>query len=133
MNRYAQRKDANHTPIVRDLQKQGIQVVDTSKTSTIGLTDIITFYDGKTVFQELKVDKDAKLKLSQVEFLSNWGGHCGIALNLDDAVKLAKMPEHYALRRNEKTKLAQLAVQMKIVRQKEIHLNTVLKLLNKQV
>ena len=102
MARRYHKRDANHAEIVKELEKRGIQALDLSG-SGAGVTDIVTYYLGNTVFIEIKIKQvGAKLKKSQMWFLGSWRGHCGIATTIDEAVDLAAFPGHYGLNKKQK-------------------------------
>jgi Holliday junction resolvase len=104
-------RDKNHKSICDELSKRGVQCLDLSGSGG-GVTDIVTYFRGKTVFLEIKFGKDAKLKKTQAKFLSEWRGFCGIALNIDEAYALATKPEVTALNDRQKNYLAGLYLTM---------------------
>lgn len=90
-----------------------------------GVADIVTHYKNKTVFIEIKCGQ-AKLKKTQVRFLSAWSGYCGIARNIEEALALASNPIEYGLTDPQKEKLA---IYYRTMTVKEVHLPTIDKLL----
>lgn len=92
--------------MVKDLRKEGVCVVDLSGCAR-GITDLALWKCGITVFCEVKVkDSSAVVKKSQVRFLSEWRGNCGIARSLEDALNMVNDPENYCLTQAQKDKLA---------------------------
>lgn len=123
--RFAKRNDQNHTAIIDALRKHGVQVEDLSGNGN-GVCDLVTHYKGMVCFIELKYGKRAELKKSQVKFLSEWRGFCGIASNFDEAYALAIAPAIQALTPRQKDKLAAYLVTMTA---KKVHLPTILKVI----
>ena len=105
MTRYNKRIDQNHTVIVRELRDHEVCVVDLSGCAQ-GITDIVMYSKGHTVFAEIKYGSAAVVKKSQVKFLSEWRGNCGIARSLEDALNMVNDPENYCLTQVQKDKLA---------------------------
>lgn len=105
MTRYNKRIDQNHTVIVRELRDHGVCVVDLSGCAQ-GISDIVMYSKGHTVFAEIKYGSAAVVKKSQVKFLSEWRGNCGIARSLEDALNMVNDPENYCLTQSQKDKLA---------------------------
>lgn len=103
--RFAKRIDANHTATVNELKKRGVKCFDFSGAGG-GVTDVITWHRGFTVLIEIKFGKDAELKKTQAKFLSEWPGFCGIALDVEQAYRLATEPERYSLTQKQKDVLA---------------------------
>ncbi len=125
--RFAKRIDQNHVEIVNELRKRGINVENLSDSGK-GLTDIVTWYRGDTVFIELKRNTDrAAVKKTQLRFLSTWKGWCGIAKTVEDAVALATEPSVYALTSAQKDRLAAFYATMTA---KEVALPTIEKVIN---
>jgi hypothetical protein len=124
--KYAKRKDANHNSIVDALRKHGVDVLDLSDSGK-GVADICTNYRNKSVFIEIKTESGAKLKKTQVRFLSMWSGYCGIAQTIDEAIALATDPVANGLTDPQKGKLAEFYMKMTA---DEIHLPTIAKVLN---
>lgn len=119
--------DANHKSVVEQLDKLfRVYVKDLANVGG-GMLDIVTWFAPYTVFIEIKFNiKLARIKKSQLEFLTSWPGHCGIALNIEEAANLATQPEIYCLTPSQKDKLA---VYLRTMTAKEAHLNTILKLI----
>lgn len=120
--KYAKRLDANHTDIVHSLEKVGVCVLDLSGAGN-GILDLITHHS-HTVLIELKYGAKAELKKSQMELLSRWTGYCGIATSFEEAERLAKQPEHYALTRQQQLKIAMFLAKWE---GKRLHLGTFIK------
>lgn len=100
--------DKNHKEIVDGLRKHGVAVINNSDSGK-GRLDIATHFN-LTCFIELKYGKAAEFKRSQLEFLANWKGLCGYAMNFDEALRLAKYPEDFALTNKQKLKILQWLV-----------------------
>jgi len=116
------RPDKNHAEIVGELRGAGVYVEDLRDTGG-GVSDIVTYFGYKTVFIEIKHGAKAAVKKSQLKFLATWKGHCGIAVDAESAIRLAKEPEKYALDSRQKDLLLVLWSKLE---GKAIHLNTVL-------
>lgn len=121
------RRDKNHGEIVAELEKLGVQAIDLAASGG-GLTDLVTYHRGNTVFMEVKTEqKDAHIKKTQIWFLGAWRGHCGIVRNTDEAWNLAVTPGVYGLTQAQKNKLLAYHATMTA---KTMRLNTILKLLS---
>lgn len=108
MSRYRKRSiDANHTEIVNELRSRGVYCYDLSSSGG-GVPDIITFKNGHTVLIEIKTERDAQVKKTQLGWIAGWPGYVGFAQTADEAYRLATEPERYALTRQQKDKLAGL-------------------------
>ena len=97
--------DTNHSEIVKGLEGCGVSVMDNADSGR-GRLDIITHFD-LTCCIEIKFGARAEFKRKQLEFLANWKGLCGYVRNFDEALKLAKRPEDYALTAKQKLKILQ--------------------------
>lgn len=113
--------DKNHLEIVLALRRQGIHVTEFDRNGR-GIPDVQTYARGKVVFIEIKHGKNAVLKKSQIEFLSQFPGYIGIARDSDEAFQLATEPEKYALTYAQKEKLKAFAYRLDA---KEVRLATV--------
>lgn len=119
-------RDKNHKTIVDELEKRGVNTVDLSAAG-FGLSDIVTYFRGQTVFIEIKVvGKTAELKRSQIEFLGKWRGFCGVARDAEEAFRIATEPQFHTLTDRQKEKLLAYHHTMK---GKRVSLNTILKLI----
>lgn len=127
MPKYAKRIDANHTQIVNDLRKMGVHVYDLNLSGG-GLTDIMIHRNDRTFFVELKVKgASAVVKKTQVKFLSEWQGFCGIARSLEDVVAMILTPSIGCLSQVQKDRLA---AYYRTMTAKQVSLNTLEKVIN---
>ena len=106
MKIYGKKKDAQHTQIVKELQKCGVAVLDLSDTGN-GCADILTHYNAYSTLIELKEPK-GEFKRKQIELMANWKGHIGFARNFDEALNVAKHPMGFGLNLNERLELRRL-------------------------
>jgi len=110
MKRYGNQRDKNHKDIVEYLEKHGVQCIDLADSGK-GVCDIVTFHRGATVFQELKIlGPQAVVKVTQLNFLSRWRGHCGFVRTPEQALAMAIEPERHCLTDRQKDILAGLAL-----------------------
>lgn len=112
--------DANHSDIVRGLERFGVQVKDCSKVGS-GFPDILTCYKNIVCLIEIKYGKDAQIKRTQMEFIANWKGYVGFAETFEEAINLAKTPSIYGLGQNQKDKIA---VFLRTFKQKAMRFST---------
>jgi hypothetical protein len=121
------RPDANQAAIIEELRKRGVFVQDISGAGD-GLPDIFTYSvrDNATVFIELKAGRYPTIKASQIGWLSRYLGDCGIARNAQEAYDLATSPALYALKLNQKDKLA---AYHKTMTANEVSLSVILRLI----
>lgn len=126
MPKYAKRLDANHTEIVNDLKKMGVHVYDLNASGS-GLTDIMIHRGIRTSFVELKHGKDAVVKKTQVKFLSEWAGFCGIARSLEDVLAIINAPHRGCLTQTQKDRLA---AYYRTMTAKHVSLNVLEKVIN---
>jgi len=105
MPKYAKRLDANHTEIVNDLKKMGVHVYDLNASGS-GLTDIMIHRGNRTFFVEIKCGKTAVVKKTQVKFLSEWAGYCGIARSLEGVLAIIELPYTGCLTVRQQDRLA---------------------------
>ena len=126
MPKYAKRIDANHTQIVNDLRKMGVHVYDLNASGS-GLTDIMIHRGNRTFFVEIKCGKTAVVKKTQVKFLSEWAGYCGIARSLEDVRAIIELPYNGCLTRTQKDRLA---AYYRTMTAKQVSLNTLKKVIN---
>jgi hypothetical protein len=123
MRRYGQR-DKNHKDIVTFLEKQGVQCIDLADSGG-GVTDLVTYFRGATVFMEAKIlGSQAVVKLTQLKFMSTWRGYCGFVRTPEQALAMAVEPEMHCLTDRQKDILAGLAL-----KGKPVSMNTVEKLI----
>lgn len=129
MSYYIRRhSDANHKSVIAALQKNGIKVVDLSGGNK-GIPDLLTYYRGRICFIEVKIEKGAKLKKTQVKFLGEWRGACGIAQTEEGAIALATGAD-YGLSDDQRDRLL---IFHRTMDAKEVALGTILKVINGQV
>lgn len=119
------RTDGNQKEIVKELRKRGVYCLDLSGSGR-GVPDLMTYFRGQVVYIELKHGPKAALKKTQVKFLSEYPGRCGIVSTADDAYRLATEPEVYCLTQRQKDRLAAFYVRME---GNAVHLPTIEKLL----
>ena len=84
------RRDANQKQIVRDLERAGVSIKDTSQLS--GFLDIACGYHGHNYLFEIK-DPDKppsarKLTPAEKEFHDRWKGQVDVILCAEDALKI---------------------------------------------
>ena len=107
--RYKKSRDKNHADIQNSLEKCGILVADLSGNGG-GVTDIATYFQGQTVWIEIKAGNTSHVENSQLKFFSKWKGCCGIAQNFEQALAMAKYPNQHVLTSAEKLKISQFLV-----------------------
>ena len=107
--RYKKSRDKNHADIQNSLEKCGILVADLSGNGG-GVTDIATYFQGQTVWLEIKVDNASHVEKSQLKFFAKWQGYCGIVQNFEQALAMAKHPNQHVLTSAEKLKISQFLV-----------------------
>jgi hypothetical protein len=79
-------RDGNHAPIVEYLRKHGIEVVETERP-----VDILIFNGKQAGWAEIKVDsRNAQIKRSQLEFISETNMPVAIVRNEAEALEFAK-------------------------------------------
>ncbi len=119
--------DANHVDICDKLRKNRVHVTDLSGAGN-GVLDIHTWYEMITAFIEIKAGNKAKdeLKKSQIKFLAEYPGHCGIAKTFEEAFRIATQPWRYALDKEQKRLLGIYHRQMK---GEKVHLATIEKII----
>mgnify|MGYP003551867500 CR=1 FL=1 len=88
--RYKKSRDKNHADIQNSLEKCGVLVADLSGNGG-GCPDIATYFQGQTVWLEIK-------------------GYCGIVQNFEQALAMAKHPNQHVLTSAEKLKISQFLV-----------------------
>jgi len=122
------RPDKNQLEIRDALRKCGLTVIELDGVSG-GCPDLaVRNKQGTVVFIEIKADlKKAVLKKTQVKWLAQYPGFCGIATNFDEAWCLATQPETACLDAEQKLRLAQYYETMT---EKAVHLPTILKVIN---
>jgi len=119
------RRDKNHVEIAKALQQRGVYVLDLA-TSGGGVTDIVTHHKGRTVFIEIKAEgRHSHIEKTQMKFLGEFPGYCGIARTEDEAYKIATDPEGYGLSQAQKDRLLIHHREMKA----QVKSNTVFKML----
>lgn len=118
-------KDGNHKQIVDDLEKVGVTVLDLSGAGN-GILDIITHYHKWTTLIEIKFGEKAEFKRKQLELMAKWTGFVGFASDFDQAHRLAKEPQIYAMTPAQKYRLSQFLVTWEETR---LHFNTFLKVI----
>lgn len=121
--KYRKATDKNQVEIVRDLRKAGVYVALFASTGG-GVPDILAVKTDP-VWIELKVEKNAKVKVSQMWWMSAYPGFVGFATTFDEAFALATDPKAHSLTKRQKERLQQLAMQDKVM-----HFETVKKELN---
>ena len=104
--RHKKSRDSNHASIQSSLEKCGISVADLSGNGG-GCPDIATYWNGQTVWIEIKVGTGSHVENSQLKFFSKWKGYCGIAQNFEQALAMAKYPNQHVLTSAEKLKISQ--------------------------
>ncbi len=82
---YANKKDDNHSQIVKDLIKIGFSVIDTTPCKDKAL-DIIVALHGETAIVEIKIGKNS-LEDSQKKILATWQGKKILARCTGDILK----------------------------------------------
>lgn len=101
-NKYAKRTDANQKEIVESLRDIGVQVIVTNFGDSY--PDLMIAYS-TWVLVEIK-DKDTPVKRGQMEFMAQAKGYVGIALTFEEAKRLARNPEIFALSKKDKDRIA---------------------------
>lgn len=90
MTERTKRRDANQKQIIRDLERAGVSVKDTSQLS--GFLDIVCGYHSKNYLFEIKdpakVPSQRKLTPAEKKFHDRWKGRVDIILCAEDALKI---------------------------------------------
>jgi hypothetical protein len=82
-------KDANHDDVKSYLEKHGVIVVDMATVGG-GVLDLHCYYRDIVSWIEVKVSGTSEIKRSQLKFMANWPGVCGVARNGEEAFKIAR-------------------------------------------
>lgn len=108
--RYAQKRDANHAPIVEHLEAHGCEVRDCSREGTI--PDLLVRYKTECpAFIEIKrPGSQAKWTRDQLQFIANT--RFDVAVAKDGNAALYAMKERQFLTRQQKDKLAGYLIQV---------------------
>lgn len=108
--KFAQKRDANHGPIVEHLEAHGVIVTDCSSAGT--LPDLLALYSpfkkqdyGRAGFIEIKMLKDAKFTYAQLHWIAHTKWPVTIATTKEAALDFAQHG-HGALRQEQKDRLA---------------------------
>lgn len=97
--------DSNHKEIIDYLRSFGFQVLDCAKFGT-GWPDLFVCRNNRVCLIEVKAEKGAEIKKTQMRFIGSYRGYVGFAENTDQALKLAQEPDLYALKQIQKDKIA---------------------------
>lgn len=108
-NRFKKSRDSNHASIQSSLEKCGIDVIDLSGNGE-GCPDISTYWNGQTVWIEIKVDGGSHVEKSQLEFFAKTPRLTGLVRNCEQAREMAKYPNQHVLTSAEKLKISQFLV-----------------------
>lgn len=100
------RTDANHKAIVGELRHHFY--VDDHAATGGGRPDLLCVYRRVTVFVELKHGKQSVLTKQQLKWIGEFPGHVGFATTAEEAIRLVKEPETYALTPKQKDILLML-------------------------
>ena len=84
--RHRHNLDANHKPIVSELRKRGVEVIEIMKP-----VDICLHHRGWTGFGEIKTEgADRSIELSQVEFMAFTNAPVAFIRSTDEAMEFVK-------------------------------------------
>lgn len=84
-------RDENHLPIVRDLRKLGMAVIDCAAIGN-SVPDIVVADSSVTALIEIKMPR-SQIYLSQLEFLAQWPNVAGFAQTTEDAIAIMTDPK----------------------------------------
>ena len=84
LNRYAKKRDIVERPIIRALERMGMDVMQLDRP-----VDLIIGFRKQNYLLEVKTGK-AKLNEDQSQFVETWRGHVTVVRSVDDAIAWAK-------------------------------------------
>jgi hypothetical protein len=88
LNRYSAKRDENESAIIKAFKNMGCQV---QTLSDAGVPDLLVSVGGSSGMILVEIKMPGKhLNPKQVQFFNDWHGHCYIARDLDDVVRIVE-------------------------------------------